>query len=153
MRRTARVAASLVLVVGACGGDDDDVVVLADGMAVVDAWARPTPTGARDAAVYVTVENRNAPADRLIGASSARCMVMAPHLTVIDDDIASMSQADAEADLLALLPGGRVEMNPNDLHFMCLGLTTPLVLGDRFDIVLQFHAHDPVTVSVEVADR
>ena len=129
------------------------VLLEVDGLAVIEAWAPPTPAGVSEAAIYITIENRDAPDDRLIGVSSERCMVMAPHLTVINDDIASMSEADEDDDVLALVRGGRVVMEPNGLHAMCLGLDRPLVVGDEFDVVLQFKDHEPVAAPVTVRPR
>jgi copper(I)-binding protein len=154
--RTTSLLAILTLtgLVGCGGGSaDGDEIVEVDGLAVIEAWARPTPTGASEAAIYITIENRDAPDDRLIGVSSERCMVMAPHLTTIANDIASMTETDEDDDVLGLETGGRVVMEPNGLHAMCLGLTDPLASGDEFDVVLQFHAHDPIAVPVTVRQR
>lgn len=155
MRPAAFSTALLLAFAAGCGGGGDtgDAIVVSDGLAVVDAWVRPTPTGVNEAAVYITIENRDAPTDRLIGVSSDRCMVMTPHLTVITDEIASMTETDADDDQLALEVGGAVEMEPNGLHAMCLGLADPFELGQRFDVVLQFSDHDPVQTPVVVEDR
>ena len=160
MTRASALAAMVALLglAAGCGsgddaGDSDGDVVVVDGFAVIDAWAPPTPTGVAEAAIYITVENRNAPDDRLIGVSSERCMVMTPHLTVISDDIASMTEADEDDDVLSLAAGDRVVMEPNGLHAMCLGLDEPLVVGDEFDVVVQFSAHDPIVAAVTVRPR
>lgn len=153
-----RVAAAAALVLAACGGGDGDgsgdneALVVADGLAVLDAWTRPSPPTVDEAAIYVTVENRDAPDDRLIGASSDRCVVVTPHLTELDeDDVARMSEADA--DQLGLDRGQQVAMSPTGLHLMCLGLTEPFTDGERFALTLQFSEHTPITVDVHVTQR
>lgn len=155
MRRAAAVAAAVATVLGAtsCGTGDgqDDAIVVAGGMAVLDAWTRPSPPTVDEAAIYVTVENRDAPDDRLIGASSDRCVVVTPHLTMVDDDIARM--VDADGDQLGLRRGERVEMTPVGLHLMCLGLIETFAVGDRFDVTLRFSAHPPITVTATVEQR
>lgn len=159
MTRTPTISTILALlgVVAGCAstgsGADDGRVVVVDGFAVLDAWAPPSPAGVAEAAIYITIENRDAPDDRLIGVSSERCMVMTPHLTVISDDIASMTEADDDDDVLSLGVGDRVVMQPNGLHAMCLGLDEPLVVGDEFDVVLQFSTHGPIAVAVAVRPR
>ena len=154
MRPTALLVALLLVVAGCGGGDDaDDAIVVSDGLAVVVAWVRPTPTGLTEAAIYISIENRDAAPDRLIAMSCDRCMVMTPHLTVISDEIASMTEADPDQDQLALVAGGGVEMEPNGLHAMCLGLADPFELGERFDVVLQFSDHEPIRTPVVVEDR
>ena len=147
-----------VLALAACAGGDDGggdaagALVVADGMAVLDAWTRPSPPTVDEAAIYVTVENRDAPDDRLIGASSDRCVVVTPHLTEFgDDQVARMTEA--EADQLGLGAGERVEMTPLGMHLMCLGLADPFVDGERFALTLLFSDHAPIPVEVQVEHR
>ena len=73
-RRSALVVVAGLLTAPACGSSDESpAAIVSDGFAVVDAWTRPSPPGVSEAAIYVTVENRDAPDDRLIGSSSDRC--------------------------------------------------------------------------------
>jgi copper(I)-binding protein len=150
-----RAALAVVLVlIAACGDDDPELgdAVMVDGFAVSAAWTRPTPPGRAEAAIYVTIENRGSDDDRLIGSESDRCMVMHPHLTSIGDDgVASMVTADG--DQLALPRSGSLQLVPNGLHLMCLGLAEPLVVGDTFEIELRFSVHEPLTVPVVVDQR
>jgi periplasmic copper chaperone A len=144
--------AAVALALVACGGEGPDALVVADGLAVLDAWTRPSPPTVDEAAIYVTVENRDAPDDRLIGATSDRCVVVTPHLTEIDeDDVARMTEAGA--DQLGLRAGDQVAMTPNGIHLMCLGLAAPLDAGERFDVTLRFSEHAPITVEVTVEQR
>ena len=57
--KTAILAAALVLL-AACGDEQAELedAVVADGVAVAEAWTRPTPPGRAEAAIYVTIENR-----------------------------------------------------------------------------------------------
>lgn len=155
MTAHALLAAALLVLAACAGGDDgggDAALVVSDGMAVLDAWTRPSPPTVDEAAIYVTVENRDAPDDRLIGASSDRCVVVTPHLTEFDDDqVARMTEA--EADQLGLGAGERVEMTPIGMHLMCLGLTEPFVDGERFALTLRFSEHTPIPVEVQVEQR
>lgn len=150
MRGAAAVVALLLATAGC--GNGDDALLVDGGLAVLDAWTRPSPPTVDEAALYVTIENRDAPADRLIGAESERCVVVTPHLTELDeDDVARMSEADA--DQLGLGVGESVEMSPNGLHLMCLGLSEPLGDGDRLPLTLRFAEHTPITVEVSVEQR
>ncbi len=148
------VAASLVAAVmsTSCSGDDaTDADVVIDGIAVLDAWVRPTPPGSDEAAIYVSVGNETDADSAILGASSSRCMVVVPHATTIDDDVASMGEAlDAE---LALPAGDEVVMEPNGLHLMCLGLDEPLLPGERFDVTLDFAGRSSVDITVHVEQR
>lgn len=152
MRRAPGLVALLLLPACGGGGAESDALLVDDGLAVLDAWTRPSPPTVDEAAIYVSVENRGAPADRLIAADSERCVVVTPHLTELDeDDVARMSEAGG--DQLGLGAGERVEMSPTGLHLMCLGLAEPLEDGDRFDLTLRFAEHTPVMVEVQVQQR
>lgn len=152
-----RTALAALLVVAACGGADDSggpgtALVNADGLVVTDAWTRPSPPGVDEAAIYITVENDDAPDDRLIGASSDRCTVVSPHLTRFDDNnIVTMTKADD--DQLGLTRGEQVTMEPNGLHLMCLGLVDEFAAGERFTLTLRFSEHAPVDTPVTVEQR
>lgn len=145
-----------VLFTAGCGGDggdaDGSLIISSDGIAVLDAWVRPTPPTADEAAFYVTIENRSAPPTAVIGASSPDCMVVLPHATTFtDDDIASMGEAlDQE---LSLDEGERVTMEPNGLHLMCLGLAEPLAVGSTVEVALELSGREPVVVDVTVEQR
>jgi hypothetical protein len=150
----ALLALVLALVLAGCGsgGGDEQAATVVAGMAVVDAWTRSTPPGVDSAAIYVTIENRDAPDDRIIGMRADRCSTVVPHRTEIDDDgVASMP--GIIDDELSLPPGSSVTMEPNGIHLMCLGLGGQLEAGEQFDLTLEFHEHDPIQVEVEVADR
>lgn len=136
---------------GTSGDAPVEAVVEVDGIAVVDAWARPTPAGVDEAAFYVTIENRAAPDDRLIGAESDRCVVVTPHATEIVDDVASMGAAPG--DRLDLARGERVAMEPLGLHLMCLGLSEPFAPGDEPTVSLRFAEHAPIEVTVTIEQR
>jgi copper(I)-binding protein len=138
---------------GACSGDDDDRAtseIVDAGMAVTDAWARPTAPGIDTGAIYVAVENRDAPDDRIVAASAPdQCATIVPHQTVVDDNgVASMP--GILGDELFLPVGGSVRMEPLGLHLMCLGMGGPLADGDRFELTIEFDVHEAMTFDVTV---
>lgn len=136
----------LLGLVAACGGSESDEIV------VTDAWTRPSPATVDSAAVYVSLSNGSGTDDELVGASSDRCGLVQPHLTTIDaDGIASM--AEAIGDRLELPDGERLEMAPNGLHLMCIGLTEPFVAGEEFDIQLDFATRAPLQTTATVEQR
>lgn len=133
-----------------CGGSGEEAVVTRDGgMEIRDAWVRPTPPTAEEAAIYVEIENVDAPADRLLGGRSNRCLTVHPHLTTVDDEgVARMTTTDAEQ--LALDPGTTLRLEPNGLHLMCVGLDRPLEEGDEVQLELVFERHTTIAVPVTV---
>lgn len=154
MSRPAALCLLGALAVGACGGDDAsqaDAVTI-EGVTVSDAWVRPTPPGADQVAIYLTVEHHDGPGDEVVWTESPRCASVVPHRTVISDDgVASMPSVIG--DELTLAPGGAIVLEPLGLHLMCLGLADPLVVGDHFDLTVELRGRGAAVVQVAVEDR
>lgn len=112
---------------------------------------RPTPPGIDEAALYLTVVNDSDSADRLLSAESAGCMVVTPHLTEIDDGVSRMTESGG--DELDMAPGDRLVMEPHALHLMCLGLVSPLAVGEQLPVTLRFAHAGEMSVDVIVERR
>jgi copper(I)-binding protein len=112
---------------------------------VVDARAREAPPGARTAAVYLTVENRGATPDRLVGARSPRGLVEI-HSMSMDGGVMRMR---AIPDL-TIPARGRVELAAGGLHLMLVDPAPPLKAGERVPLTLTFERAGPVDVDVGV---
>lgn len=137
-----RVLAFSLALVSACGGE---------GMTVSDAWTRPSPPGADEAAIYMVVKNDSGSRDRLLAASSPSCVVVTPHLTEIVDGVARMRESGL--DELDLDPGSTLVMEPNAMHLMCLGLVGTLEAGEVLDITLEFRKAGTITVGAAIEHR
>lgn len=68
------------------------------------------------------------------------------------DDGAGQMRMREMADGLALTSGETVSFEPGSYHVMLFDLPAPLVVGDEFDMTLDFANEDDVTVNVEVAE-
>jgi protein SCO1 len=112
-------------------GDDDPAAraLLRASRAVV-----PAPAGAGPAALYVTVANRAAGPDTLVGAITRVAGYVQLHRHTTSDGRMMMEQvagaAVAAGDTLRLAPGG--------YHLMLYDLSAPLAVGDTFTVELQF---------------
>ena len=141
----------LVALAAACGDEDPAAEVAVDGVAVVDAWTRPSPATVTDAALYVTLVHVPGAGDEIVAIGSRLCVTVVPHQTRFDDDgVASMT---AVGQALRLPVGGSIEMGPNGLHLMCLGIEAPFVAGDAFELDIELASRGPVTVDVHVEER
>lgn len=145
-----------LLVLAACSGDDSgsDTVseVIDRGIAVRDAWTRPTPNTATEAAIYLEVENLDAPADELLGGRSDHCVTVQVHRTTVDDNSIAVMSAAEEGEL-AVTQGDVLLLEPNGLHLMCSGLSTPFDDGETAELTLVFAHHQPITVPLAVEHR
>ena len=58
-----------------------------------------------------------------------------------------------EIDALSLPAGTLVQLAPGGYHIMLIDLAEPLVIGETFDLTLDFDQAPDLTVTVEVSDR
>jgi copper(I)-binding protein len=118
---------------------------------VADPWGRPTPPRAESAAFYLIVTNPSAVDDRLLGASSERCLTIELHDTTMVDGVMAMRPATEEA---LVVPAGReLLLEPAGLHAMCIDPPSPLVEGESIPLTLRFDRAGSATVSLQVEQR
>ena len=146
----ALVVALMVATVATACGASSDPPSTARGPMVDDGWARPTPPVGNVAAFYATIEGPDGD-DRLLAASSERCQEMEIHQTTVDGGSARMTAASGAE--LVVGPDSTLELAPNGLHLMCLGLDEPLVAGQVVAVELTFERAGTVPAEVVVDDR
>ena len=112
---------------------------------VLNVRAREAPPGARTAAIYLTVENRGAVADRLVAARSPRGAVEM-HAMRMDGGVMRM-RATPDVPVPAR---GRVDLAPGGLHLMLVDPAPPLKAGERVPVTLTFERAGAVDVQVPV---
>ena len=97
-------------------------------------WARATPPGATETAVYMPLLNAGKEKDRLVGVSSPAARKVEIHNEAKDLGVTHMEKLDA----VELEPGKPVSLRPNGMHLMVYGLKAPLKAGDMMPLTLQF---------------
>ncbi|MHA1114134.1 MAG: copper chaperone PCu(A)C [Alphaproteobacteria bacterium] len=111
---------------------------------IEDAWARPS--AGRTGAAYMKIENDGSTLDRLVAAESPRAKKVELHISMMKDNIMRMRQVKA----IDVPANGKAELRPGGLHVMLMGLTSPLVAGDRFPLTLVFEHAGRTTLDIEV---
>lgn len=111
-------------------------------IAIGHVWGLPSET--RETQVFVPLSNRGKEADALVAARSAICSMIELRQNNRYDDPALISVV---AD-----PGKPVAMRKGARHLRLIGLTKPLKVGDRFDMILDFEKTGEITVEVIVED-
>ncbi len=122
--------------------------VLAEGLAVTDAWSRSTPPVAKVGVVYLTLKNDTKKSDRLLKLSTPVAERVEVHRTEVLDGIARMR----EVAVLHVDAGQTVEFKPGGMHVMLIGLRKPLVTGATYDLDLLFEVAGPRKVRVQVRE-
>jgi copper(I)-binding protein len=132
------IAAVVAVVAAAHAGD----------VMVSDAFARASATPAAKAgAVYFTIRNEAATADRLTGVATDAAQSAMLHENVEENGVVSMRHLDA----LAIAPKEMVTLGPQKMHVMLMGLKAPLKKGEHISLTLTFEKAGEVKVDVPVA--
>ncbi|MBP7690559.1 MAG: copper chaperone PCu(A)C [Anaerolineales bacterium] len=179
MRRFAFVLTVFALAVAACAPAATPAPTAAPaGLQVVEAWARAammapaagamataTPAAMMEAtpaaegmgmgmdgvnsAIYMTIQNPSATADRLIKAQSDAAQVVELHTMAEDNGVMRMRPVEA-VDVPAQ---GEAVLKPGGFHVMLLGITRDLKVGDKVLVTLTFEKSAPLTVEAVVREN
>jgi copper(I)-binding protein len=114
---------------------------------VVDAWARATPPGVANGAVYCKILNHGS-ADRLVGARSPAARGAEIHSSTSANGVVEMRRIEA----LPIGAGASVELAPGGTHVMLVGLAAPLTAGAKVALTLVFAGAGEIAVEVPVVD-
>jgi copper(I)-binding protein len=118
----------------------------ADGIEIVDPYARATIGSAKTGVAYLKLVNRTGEADRLRTISTDVAEHAALHVHAMKDDVMVMD----EISCLELAPGTEIEFAPGGLHVMLTGLSKPLREGDHFPLHFTFDRAGEVSIDVPV---
>lgn len=121
--------------------------VKAGDLVITQPWSRATPSGAKVAGGYLTVENKGKTADRLVGGSADIAGRIEIHEMAMDGGVMKMRELDKG---LAIEPGKTVKLAPGGNHIMMMDLKSSLKQGDKVPVTLQFEKAGKVTVSLDV---
>lgn len=100
----------------------------------------------RSGAIYLSVMNHGAEADKLVNLSTPAASTAELHETSNVDGVMKM-RAIAALDIPA---GATIDLKPAALHIMLTGLKAPLKEGDVVALTLGFEKAGDVTVEVKV---
>jgi copper(I)-binding protein len=121
--------------------------VKAGDLVISQAWSRATPNGAKIAGGYLTIENKGATPDRLVGGSGDIAARVEIHEMATKDGVMTMRPLDQG---LTIEPGKTVKLAPGGYHLMMFDLKGPFKQGDKVPVTLQFEKAGKVTLSLDV---
>lgn len=110
-------------------------------------WSRATPPGAKTGAGYLGLVNEGSTADRLVALTSPAAPKVEVHRMSVEDGIMRMAPVQGGLEIPA---GGKVVLAPGGYHLMLIGLTRPLVEGEKVPVTLTFEKAGAVTVELLV---
>ena len=121
--------------------------IKAGDLVISQAWSRATPNGAKIAGGYLTIENKGAAPDRLIGGSGDIAGKIEVHEMSMNNGVMTMRPLDKG---LAIEPGKTVKLAPGGYHLMMFDLKGPLKQGEKVPVTLQFEKAGKVNLSLDV---
>lgn len=121
--------------------------VKAGDLVIAHAWSRATPSGAKVAGGYLTIENKGATPDRLTGGSSDVAGRFEIHEMAMNNGVMTMRPLDKG---LVIEPGKTVKLAPGGYHLMLMDLKSPLKQGDKVPLTLEFEKAGKVALSLDV---
>jgi copper(I)-binding protein len=110
-------------------------------------WSRATAPGAKIAAGYMTIRNKSAAADRLLGGSSPLAAEVETHVTVKDGDIMRMREVKG----YEVPAKGSFELKPGGAHLMLVDIKKPFKEGDTIPVTLRFEKAGEIKTELVVS--
>lgn len=137
----------LIVFIPSAGAHDDEACNVAT---LFEGWARSSPAGAPNGAVFGLLVNLSEEADTLISARTDAAEVVELHETIMGEgDVMQMRPVEGG---LEIAPQGYLELTPGGLHIMLINLTQPLVAGGSFDLLLNFEHLGEISVTIPIVD-
>jgi copper(I)-binding protein len=119
-------------------------------LSIAHPHARATVPNQPSGAAYMTIENKGADADKLVGGTTPIARSVQLHSMSMEGNVMKMRELAS----LEIKPSEKLVLQPgNGYHIMLIGLKQPLKPGDKFPMTLNFEKSGPVDVSVHVEDK
>ena len=121
--------------------------IKAGDLVITQPWSRATPSGAKVAGGYLTIENKGTAPDRLIGGSGDIAGKVEIHEMAMNNGVMTMRPLDKG---LVIEPGKTMKLAPGGYHVMLMDLKGPLKQGDKVPLTLEFEKAGKVVLSLDV---
>lgn len=122
-------------------------VVTAGDLEISAAWARAMLAGQKAGGAYMTLANKGAAADRLLGGASPAAGKVEVHTMEVVNDVMTMRPVEGGLEVPA---GGSVELKPGSFHIMFMEVATPFAEGSAVPVTLHFEKAGNVELSLPV---
>lgn len=119
----------------------------AGDLVITQVWSRATPTGAKVAGGYLTIENKGTAPDRLVSGAGDFAGKVEIHEMAMNNGVMTMRPLDKG---LPIEPGKTVKLAPGGYHLMLMDLKQPLKQGDKVPLTLEFEKAGKVVLSLDV---
>lgn len=128
-------------------GAEETAPVTVGNIEISGAWARAMLPGQPTGGGYLTIVNKGADTDRLVGASSSTAAKVEIHNMEVVNDVMTMRPVEGGLEVSA---GAAVALKPGGLHLMFMKVSEPFRDGDVVPLSLEFEKAGKVDVSLPV---
>jgi periplasmic copper chaperone A len=132
-----------LMVLGMSGAFAQNAII--GKLAISDAYVKETVPGQTVASGFVKIKNTG-PADKLVAVSSATGSELQLHTMKMEGNVMKMAQIPS----IDIAANSSVELTPDGMHIMIMGLKTPAKAGDTIKIKLKFANSGEVEVNFPV---
>ncbi|PIE44177.1 MAG: hypothetical protein CSA50_01445 [Gammaproteobacteria bacterium] len=126
-----------------------DLVLAEETITIKDGWVRLVPSVSRTTVAYMVIRNNSGHPDRLLSAASDIAERVVLHTTTMSDD--GMMHMGHSASI-TIPAKGQVELGPAGTHLMLMGLTKPLVKGNKVVFDFVFERQGKVNAQFAISD-
>ena len=117
-------------------------------LTIENIWAPQSPAAEGTGAVYMTLKNSGNEADTLVKIAAKVSAAAEIHEMSMENQVMKMRPIPGQR--LEIPARGTVELKPEGLHIMLIGLKQQLKPGDKIDLTLTFEKSGEKTVQAEV---
>jgi len=121
--------------------------IKAGDLVISRAWSRATPSGAKVAGGYLTIENKGSLPDRLVGGGGEAAGRIEVHEMAMNNGVMTMRPLEQG---LTIEPGKTVKLAPGGYHLMLFDLKNPLRQGEKVGVTLEFERAGKVSFPLDV---
>jgi periplasmic copper chaperone A len=121
--------------------------IKAGDLVITQPWSRATPSGAKVAGGYLTIENKGTTPDRLVSGTGDIAGKVEIHEMAMNNGVMTMRPLDKG---LVIEPGKTVKLAPGGYHVMLMDLKGPLKQGDKVPLTLEFEKAGKIVLSLDV---
>lgn len=111
-------------------------------------WTEAINAASHGAPVYLTINNRGATPDRLLGITTPVAGASVLQASVFDQASGTLTVQEIEA--LQVEPGQTLTLQPGGVMIEMISVQQPLIAGTHFDMTLEFERAGTLMIEVEI---
>lgn len=139
---------AVMMVAAQCGTASTTTESSDPKIMVMEPWARSSPRGMTNGAVYMMFMNEGNTTDTLMSAESEVAETVELHESKMEGEVMKMKPVSS----IEVPAGGSTTLKPGGLHVMLINLKQELTPGEKITLTLNFEKSGPMTIEAEIRE-